>query len=646
MQRTIRILRVALPIAFFGFILLIVLSWNRARVQKDRSITQPVTSTQRPTDKPQIESKAFEDTQTIAGRIAARIRAKRVVAFQSGWNTLEDVQLTIYRPTGLTYELICPQAQFNSESKEADAKGGVKVTSSDNIEMTTAEIHFDGNRLTNHIPVQFRIDRWTGNAGALDLDVQAEQLRLYDKVDATMRPEDPSDAPLNLKALEGVFHRKENNVTFTTNVLMTRATDRLVSDHVIAHFTADRKSLVGVEGDGHVTITTVDEGDTGKKEITCDRFWSEVAGGQISAINAAGEQVPAHAIVEGPPKRDMVARTIRVGLTNKQVSDLRAEGDVVMKELGPIAREMTADKLTVFFDPRLHRATNAAVDGNFHYKDPRNQASAVRANYDIINDHIVLTATPGFDPTVTSDGQTLKAKLIEFSPKAGTAKATSEVIAQLVSKQAGPAADSTTVFPASKPVFVNSDMVTLRQANKLATFTGHVRAWQETNTLFADEMQVQGMGDQITARGNVRTFLYNTAGTEQRKTPMLTRSDHLAAHKNERRIDLAGNVKIDDETRHLTAEKATFYFDANRKVERIEAETRVVLLEQPPGRKGTGEKATYLVTRHLIFVNGSPATVTGPNGTVSGDQIAIDVTRNKVEIMSPTSATKGTYKSQ
>jgi lipopolysaccharide transport protein LptA len=127
---------------------------------------------------------------------------------------------------------------------------------------------------------------------------------------------------------------------------------------------------------------------------------------------------------------------------------------------------------------------------------------------------------------------------------------------------------------------------------------------------------------------------------------MLTRSDHLSAHKNERRIDLAGSVKIDDEQRHLTAEKATFFFDANRKVERIEAETKVVLLEQPPGRKGTGEKATYFVNRHMIFVSGNPATVTEPNGSVSGDQIAIDLTRNKVEIMSPTSATKGTYKSQ
>jgi lipopolysaccharide export system protein LptA len=407
----------------------------------------------------------------------------------------------------------------------------------------------------------------------------------------------------------------------------------------MAQFTSDRKSLVGVEGDGHVTITTAENGGT----ITGDRFWSEVASGQISAINAAGQ--PAHAVIEKPPKRDLVAKNLRVGLTNRQVSDLRADSDVVMKEFAA-AREMTADHLIVYFDPHQHKATNAAIEGNFHYKDPRNQASAVRANYDITNDHVVLTATPGFDPTVTSDGQTLKAKLIEFSPKAGTAKATGEVIAQLVSKQNGPSADATTMFPANKPVFVNSDMVTMRQANKLAIFSGHVRAWQDTNTLFADEMQVQGMGDQISARGNVRTFLYNTSGSEQRKTPMLTRSDHLGAHKNEKRIDLAGTVKIDDEQRHLTAEKASFYFDVNRKIERIEAENRVVLLEQPPGRKGTGEKATYFVNRRVIFVNGTPATVTGPNGTVSGDQIAIDIARNKVEIMSPTSATRGTYKPQ
>ena len=647
MQRTIRILRVALPIAFFGFILLIALSWNRARIQKDKAITQPVTSTIRPNEKsPNIESKSFEDTQTIAGRVASRIRAQRVVAFQSGWSTLEGVELTIFRPTGRTYELMCPTAQFNSETKEADAKGGVKVTSSDGVEITTAEIHFDGNRLTNHIPVQFKVDRWNGNAGALDLDVQGEQLRLYDKLDAAMPPVHAAESAMSIRSQEGVFNRRENSATFTSDVVMTHDTSRLAGDRVVAHLSADRKGLVGVEGQGHINITTTDEASgTGRKEITCDRFWSEVLNGEITAINAAGDQAPVHAVVDGAPKRDLVAKTVRVALQNKQVHELKAESSVVLKELGDAPREMRGDQLIVTFNPLSHRATGANVDGNFRYKDPKNEASAVRATYDIPGDHVILTASPGYDPSVSTDGQTLKAKMIDFSPRVGTARATGDVIAQIISRQGGAAADGTGIFPAGKPVFVNSDSVTMKQATKLAVFSGHVRAWQDTNTLFADEMQVQGMGDQITARGNVRTTLYNTvSATEARKTPMLTRSDHLAAHKSERRIELLGNVKIDDEQRHFTGEKATFFFDASRKIERIEAENKIVLLEQPVGRKGTGDKATYFVSRRVIYLNGTPATVTSPNGSVSGDQIAIDLARNKVEIMSPTSATKGTYK--
>ncbi len=650
MQRTIRILRVALPVLFFGFVLLIAVSWNRARTRRERAISEPVTSTIRPIDKPQIESKTFEDTQTIAGRVAAHIRAQRVVAFQSGWNTLENVQLTIFRPNGLTYELVCPQTQFNSETKEADAQGGVKVTSSDGVEITTAEIHFDGNRLTNHIPVQFKIDRWTGNAGALDLDVQAEMLRLYENVNATLHPAATDEAPMNLQSRETIFRRGENSVAFTTDVVMTRGSDRLTGDRMLARFTPDRKSLTGMEGQGHIEMVMTDSegaaGGSGRKEITCDRFWSELAGGQISAIDAAGDQQLAHAVIDGPPKRDLVAKLIRAGLTNRQVTDFQASDNVQMKEFGAIPREMRADHLTVYFDPRTHQVASAVADGNFHYKDPKNEADAVRANYDVGNDAVVLTASPGFEPSVTSEGQTLKGKTIEFSPRAGTAKATGDVIARLVSTQNGPAADATTIFPANKPVFVNADAVNMRQATKIAVFTGHVRAWQETNTLFSDELQVQGMGDQIAARGNVRTLLYNTNSNEQRKAPIQTRSDHLAAHKNERRIELLDNVKIDDDDRHMTGDKATFFFDANRKMERIEAENRVVLLEQAAGRKGTGEKAVYFVNRRIIYMSGSPATVTAPNGTVSGQQIAIDLARNKVEILSPTSATQGTYKQQ
>jgi len=647
-QRTIRILRVALPIAGIAFILVIVLSWRSGHRPKEHGPAQGVTSTIRPFDPGAAsEAKTFEDTQTIAGRVVSRIRARRVVAFKSGWNTLEDVALTIYRPTGLTYELVCPQAQFNSNTKEADAKGGVKVTSSDGVEITTAEIHFDGNHLTNHIPVNFRIDRWTGSGGALDLDVQAEMLHLSEKIDATLQPSEAGELPMNLKAQDGLFRRKENNVDFTASVVFTHGGDRVDCDHLAAQLTPDRKTLSQLNGNGHVVIVMTED-SPGRKELTCDRFWSELGPtGQISAINTAGDTALAHAVIDGPPKRDIVARSFRAALAKQVVTEIKAESEIVMKELGPEPREATTDHLVIYFNPATHKATNAAMEGNVHYHDPKNDAKTVRATYDIVNDKVVLTAAPGFNPTVVSDGNILKATTIELSPKAQTAHAQGDVIAQLVSKSNGPTADATNLFPAGKPVFVNSDQLVMRQTPKIAVFTGNVRAWQDMNTVFAAEMQVQGQGDQVTAKGNVRTILYNmSSGGEARKTPMLSRSDTLVAHKNERRAELTGNVKIDDETRHMTGEKATFFFDAAKKLEHIESEQKIVLTDTATGRKATGDKATYFVNRKMVYVSGNPATATAPNGTLTAQQIALDLARNKVDVVSPTSPTQGTYKPQ
>lgn len=652
MERTIKVLRVALPITFIAFLLLIAISWNRSRVTRSREPAKPVTSTQRPTnDRPQAESIQFEDTQTIGGRVAFRVKARRVVAFASRWSTLEDVHITIYRPTGLTYELVCPQAQYNSETKEAEAKGGVGVTSSDGVEVQTAEIHYDGNRLTNKIPVQFKIDRWQGNAGALEIDVALEVVHLLNQVTATMTPAVPSEMPMTLNGAEALFRRRENDVTFKEKVVMTRGADRLAADHVVGRFTKDRKTLTGLEGAGNVDIVMAGnpmpgEDIGGRKQLKCDRFFSEVGlDGQIGAIHAVGDVAPAHAVLDGPPGRDIVAREFRIALAGRAVRELMADTNVLMKELGPVPREVRAFRVTVAFDPVRHRATSALLEGNVKYHDPKTDAAAAHANYDIDNDRLILTASPGFDPNVVTDGQTVKAKQIEFSPRAGTAKATGEVIAELVSKQGGPAADSTNIFPAGQSVFVNSDVLTLRQADKVAVFTGNVRAWQATNTLFAQELQIQGPGQVITARGEVRTTLYN-AGTEVRKVPVTSRSDQLVARRNDRRIELTGNVKIEDESRTMTSEHAILFFDANRKIERIEADTKVVLLERPTNRKITGDKATYLVTKKMAYMNGSPATATDPQGNVSGQQIVFDLSRNRVQVLSPTGPTSGTYKQQ
>src|SRR5688572_579635 len=281
MQRTVRALRIALPIAFLAFVAVLYVNWDRSRSPKKRTTAEPVTSTQRPQDDPQAEARAFRDVQTIGGRVVSEIVAERVVSFKSGWTTLEGVTLTLYRDNGLTYVISCPSAEFNSATKEAEAKGGVRVTSSDGIEIKTAEIRYDGARLTNDIPVDFRVDRWNGNAGALDLDVQGETLRLHKNVVATMVAATPAEEPMTLRGTESMFKRRENTVEFKDKVQLDRGLDSLRADFMIGRFTPDRKQLIGVEGTGHAVIVmaaNVAAGDDfgGRKEITADAFNTEV----------------------------------------------------------------------------------------------------------------------------------------------------------------------------------------------------------------------------------------------------------------------------------------------------------------------------------------------------------------------------------
>ena len=651
MQRTIRALRIALPIVFVAFVALIVVSWNKNAGRRRGKPADAVTSTQRPEDKPQAESTAFADVQTIGGRVVSRISATRVVAFKSGWTTLEGVKLTLFRANGLTYELSCPQAQFNAETKEADAKGGVRVNSSDGVEIVTAEIRYDGARLTNDIPVQFRIDRWQGKAGALDLDVQGETLRLHKDVDATMAVVQPNELPMTVRGTESIFRRTDNTLEWKEHVQIDRGPERLNSDWMLGRFSQDRRQLIGLEGNGNVVIVMAanpapGEDLGGRKTITCDHYHSEVGpDGQINAIIAsANGPAPVHAVLDGPPRRDIVARLVRIGLTNKIVTEMKAEWQVVMKEIAAETRQIQAEHVTVWFDQGTRKARAAYLEGAFRYSDPKNTASAFRANYDIVGDKIVLTTDPGWQATVISDGQTLKAKQIEFSPRAQTARATGSVIAELVSRGGGATPNATSLFPTgNKPVFVNSDELFMRQGDKTALFTGRVKAWQDNNTILANELQMQGNGETVTARGGVRTVLYNS-GTEARKTPVQTTSEQLVARKTDRRIDMLGKVVIVDETRILKSEKATFFFDDKNKIQRMESEQNVNVADNATGRKGTGDKAVYHVDKKMIFVNGTPATMSDPSGSLSGQQISFDLAKNRVQVVSPHGETKGTYK--
>jgi lipopolysaccharide transport protein LptA len=659
MQKTVRILRVILPVLFVAFLVLIALSYT-ATVRRSAGGVGQTERSVRKGDRPALVSYTFEDTQTVGGRVVSRIRARRTTGFESGWYALEETHLTIYRKEGGTYELMAPLAQFHSQTKEAEISGGVRLTSSDGIEIVTREVKFDGNRILNRIPVQFRVNQWRGEAGAVDLDVSNDRLRLFDVVTAHMTPANPAEVPMTVRAEEGTFIRKFGEVKFERNVVITRGSDRLSSDWIQAMLDDRNEVLVELKGEGNLVVdvaasSTMSAGASntgGAKRIEADRFFCELGPrGEIRAVNALGEQGPARAFLAGPPARRFTAPWMRMAVEGPVLRELKADKGVVLEEAsakGP--RILRAGQMYVYFDPVTRQATSSLIQNSLEYRDSEVTASAERANYDITADRMILTPVSGSLVTIVAQQNTIRASMVELSPRDQSMRAKGHVAATLTNRSGGgAAAGETSIFPAGAPVYVNSDTAVFRQATGIALFQGNVRAWQELNTLLTSELSVQGAGEVLHGRGAVKMVLYNSRGKESQqqaasRQPVVATSDGLTYRKNERRIELAGNVRIEEMTRLLTTDKANLEFSAAQKLERVDAEGKVHLTDSSVGRKGNGEKAIYRLNEQVLLLHGKPAELTDPRGVLRGEQITYDIPSNKAVISSGSAASESTYR--
>lgn len=659
MQKTVRILRILLPILFLGFVALIAVSYTE-NARRNPAAASQVERSLRKGDRTAIVSYTFEDTQSIGGRIVSRIRARRTTGFHSGWYALEDAHLTVYRREGGSVELVAPLAQFNAKTKEAEISGGVRITSSDGMEIRTEEVKFDGNRIVNRIPVAFRVGQWNGRAGAVDLDVSNDRLVLLETVTATMKPVSAGEVPMGVTAAQATFIRKFGEVKFEGNTAVQRGADVLRCDWIQARFDDRNEVLIELKGEGSLVVTLAPSssmvpsgGQSGEKRIEADRFFCELGPqGEIRAVNALGENGPARAFLPGPPARRFTAPWLRLALEASVLRELKADNGVVLEESSPKGpRTLRAAQVFVYFDPTTRQATSSLIQGNMEYRDADVTASAERANYDIPADKMILTPVSGSLVSIMAQKNTIRAAMIEFSPKEQSMKANGRVTAALVSSGGSASAGETSLFPAGSPVYVNADTAVFRQAAKTALFQGNVRAWQELNTIISNELLVQGEGDTVTAKGAVKVVLYNARGKEAAKpastasrSPVVATSDTLTARKTERRVELNGNVRIQEMTRLLTTERADLAFNAAKKLERVDATGAVKVSDRSVSRTGSGEKATYRVTEQMLFLDGKPAELTDPRGTLRGQQITYDIARNKAIVSSGSAPSESSYK--
>jgi len=642
MHPLVRFLRVALPVAFVGFVILIIVSFTRAQFPDRKSDPGPITGI-RENDNPSLVMDAFEDTHSIGGRIVSRIRATRTIGFESGWYALESVELALFSEDGVQYTVTAGHAQFNPETKQAEATDGVKVSSSEGLSIRTERVRFDGEHVTNKLPVDFEVGGWTGHAGRIRLRVADETLYLLDGVTATLSPQDASQR-VDLKSESATSYQKTGELVFEGAARVERHSEVLLSDVLRVGTDPTTRRLTGIAGEGNVLIrmlkgsslvsATGDETlGAGETRINAERFMGLVGeDATLRAITLNGEVIPVRAIMDTSPRREMTTSNLRVELTPQgEIVDLHATGRSMIQELGPQPRVIEADELRVSFDPETREPSAATFKGNVDFRDKNGEGRAPQAIYDIKGDKVTLVSSDKESPSLSTQGSLVKARTIEVSPRAGTLHGNGQVVVRYDSANKGGAADNVLFGDSTEPVFVNADSVVAIDTSQVVTFSGSVRAWQEQNSVFADELQMLRGGEEVTGAGNVRVVVRQPSedGAVQ---SFNARSDTMSAKREPGRVELAGAVKIEESGRILESEKATFLFDRDNQIDRMEATGKVVVHDASGARSARGDSAVYRVPQRKLRILGEPAVLVDASGEIRGTEILFDTVTQKVEV--------------
>jgi lipopolysaccharide transport protein LptA len=644
MHPLVRFLRIALPIAFAGFVALIAISFSRAQFTERKTDESPTRIDIRPEDNPSLVMDAFEDTHTVGGRLLSRIRAVRTIGFESGWFALESVELALFSENGVQYTVSAGQAQFNPETKEAEATGGVTVSSSEGLSISTERVRFDGEHVTNRLPVDFEVAGWAGHAGRIRLRVADETLYLLDGVSATLSPHD-GEQRVDLASESATSFQRTGELVFEGSVRVERRSEVLLSEVLRVGTDPDTRDLTGLAGEGNVLIrmlkgsslvsTSSDETlGAGETRIRADRFTGEVAADStIRALNIIGEQLPVSAIMDTIPRREMTTSNLRVELTpGGGIVSLHATGRSSVQELGSAPRVIEADDLRVSFDPATREPSGAIFKGNVLFRDKEGEGRAPQAVYDIKGDRVTLTSADNVAPTLETSGTLLKAGSIDVSPRAGTVRGTGQVVVRYDADSDSGAADSVLFGDSKEPLFVNADSMYAVESSGVVTFSGAVKVWQNQNSIFATEVQIVRDGEQVTGTGSVRIVLRQRAedGTVQ---SINARADSMSATREPGRVQLEGAVEIEEAGRTLSSDQALFIFDSSNRIERMEATGNVVVEEAGTGRSARGDTATYRVAQRNLRIRGNPAILADASGEIRGAEILFDTLTQKVEVI-------------
>jgi len=593
-----------------------------------------------PDGQPTTLLQGFDYTESVGEKPLFRIRSERTIGFGSGaglppnWYALEKVSLTIYPETGAPVTVLADRAQYDDRTKAAVLSGNVRwVESQDGALGETEKLEFDPSKRTLRAPTNLHFTRGTFDVRAASgaYDVRTRKLALLGPIRGSGTGQG-SGGLSSIAADSGEYRREEAVIELAGNVSATSAKgDTLSCGRLLMRLSPENNRPEWARAFSNVrgTLAAIAAGAAARAYSADEAALFFDPSGEVRSIHLTGN--PA-AVTE--PNRQITARSVDLDIAGGRPVSSRANGDVRLRSDRGNAEAMRA---SASFAPRGDFQT-LELEGDVHLEGEGRTGRADRV-VDLPDRGIwLLTGTPERPATVEEDGSRVSASRIEIDRNRKTLRAEGKARAVFVPAKDRPANGAAFLGDPSRPTYGKAEKIVLDQGTHLASLSGAASLWQDSSSLFADDITLNDAEKSAAAVGKVRVVLTPAPATAggAREEPTVVTARRLLYRESEASAIFEDAVTVTRGAWRATGDRGVAFFAKDRKLERVELSGGVALVDRATGRTGAADRAVDYPNEGRTVLNGSPARVSDAEGNrVAGSTLTITGRGKNVEVTAP-----------
>ncbi len=282
------------------------------------------------------------------------------------------------------------------------------------------------------------------------------------------------------------------------------------------------------------------------------------------------------------------------------------------------SRQLSAD-----FDAARGEMVRLEQWGDFRYEEGDRRGRAERAVLDTRDDRITLSRAARFWDASGS----ISAGTIVMNQRSGDVQAEGNVAS---AHEPDTRKQTASMLSPAETFQATAGRMFLEGASRRIRYEGNAVVWQGGNRIEADRIEIDRAGQELAARGNVRTRLVGTPGVADAKAaPMVTsvRAPEMDYAEKTHTAVYRGGVTLTRGPTQVTSTELRGIFASAPGASALEkaiADGNVVILQSSGGRvrKGVAEHAEYALTEEKVTLSGgTPEFTDSWRGSTRGTQL-------------------------